>query len=885
MKRALLAVVVLATAVVTVGPASAVYPQEPRVAVYVPTNTALPSGVAWTQDAIRGIVEEMFRADGTPYRILRDADLTGGALVDGTVPRYPIFVSLAGGNASAGAVGAMRTYADRGGFIFAGSTTANVLGDVLGVSSPVLYPNDIFDAVESDPTGRVLTDIPRERFNWQMPKTNDEMPLPPGSAGYIPGYRPGGNFHVGVMPTSAQTLAVGADSETGTTRTILTRNNRTVFYGALQPFLGIGGYDSAGYAYILLRNTIEWAFDAHTQPLIRLAPWRYEHNSAAVFRHDLENYTCTNGQCGSHVHNIDKSVAAETLYGARGDYVFASGSLRNPPRDPNCNGTADFTEADYSATVAELQWAVRQGAVIMPHAGGVAVPAFGPYRCWHWGPDEHTDPTVSFETLRRSFEEVEAWVGTSNPRVFISPGWNATTKRSLDQLDQLERGGVMAAGEQSLGLTAFRTVSPIDGTLHETVTLPVSNVYVPRDPNGAFKEYRQLPSQDLGEIHADWQYNGWPNYPDSQEGPNDPAFETYHRRAANLRYSRAGLVNVYSHELTIHPNDGGNIVEDSLAYVTSLPDIWKTTHPEVAQWYDARSRITLSPSVGTNGEARANVGAVIPGASVDVRLPGLTDHKTVAVEVRRGGTLLVENVDWRRSQTGIRVRAGSGEIEVKQTSRSPGTTAPPDSSTTTTSTSTTVPSGGGGITLNVTSTTSSSMALDWNDVGPTPYKVMVARGGGNFFDWATGLENSAFTVTPLQTDVWRAKVVNAGGVESNIVCRDLATLADCGGGGGATTTTTSTTVPSGGGGPTGLTIEGRTDSTVDLRWNAVSGATEYRAYVSSTSGSGYFLWASGFTGTSATLYSLTGGPWYVVVRAVVSGSETANSNEVVALDV
>ncbi len=61
----------------------------------------------------------------------------------------------------------------------------------------------------------------------------------------------------------------------------------------------------------------------------------------------------------------------------------------------------------------------------------------------------------------------------------------------------------------------------------------------------------------------------------------------------------------------------------------------------------------------------------------------------------------------------------------------------------------------------------------------------------------------------------------------------------------------------------------------------MAGAAEYRAYVSRTSGSGYFLWASGLSGTSATLYSLTG-DFYVVLRAVVGGVESANSNEVLA---
>ncbi len=60
----------------------------------------------------------------------------------------------------------------------------------------------------------------------------------------------------------------------------------------------------------------------------------------------------------------------------------------------------------------------------------------------------------------------------------------------------------------------------------------------------------------------------------------------------------------------------------------------------------------------------------------------------------------------------------------------------------------------------------------------------------------------------------------------------------------------------------------------------MTGASEYRVYASRTSGSGYFLYASGFTGTSADLYGLTG-KFYIVVRAVKNGVESPNSNEVV----
>src|SRR3712207_6683078 len=130
--------------------------------------------------------------------------------------------------------------------------------------------------------------------------------------------------------------------------------------------------------------------------------------------------------------------------------------------------------------------------------------------------------------------------------------------------------------------------------------------------------------------------------------------------------------------------------------------------------------------------------------------------------------------------------------------------------------------------------------------------------------WASGFTTTSATLFSLTGDRYVVVRAVVGGVESP---NSNEVLASADG-----------SVPTA---PANLAVTGRTSSTVGLRWDPVAGASEYRAYVSNTSGSGYMLWASGFTTTSATLFSLTGDR-YVVVRAVVGGVESPNSNEVLA---
>lgn len=82
--------------------------------------------------------------------------------------------------------------------------------------------------------------------------------------------------------------------------------------------------------------------------------------------------------------------------------------------------------------------------------------------------------------------------------------------------------------------------------------------------------------------------------------------------------------------------------------------------------------------------------------------------------------------------------------------------------------------------------------------------------------------------------------------------------------------------------PTGLTAIA-SDAKVDLTWGAVTEATSYNVYRSTTSGGTYTKIADNVTGTTYTDSSVTNGTtYYYVVTAVSTGGESANSNEVSA---
>ena len=99
-------------------------------------------------------------------------------------------------------------------------------------------------------------------------------------------------------------------------------SGRFIYHSILNPIVGAGGYDSGMYAYTIYRSAVEWAFEAANLPIVKRSPWPYAYDAAFMVRHDFENYL---GAVGG---TIESSAQYEHSVGAKGDYYFCTGILR-----------------------------------------------------------------------------------------------------------------------------------------------------------------------------------------------------------------------------------------------------------------------------------------------------------------------------------------------------------------------------------------------------------------------------------------------------------------------------------------------------------------------------------------------------------------------------
>ena len=166
------------------------------------------------------------------------------------------------------------------------------------------------------------------------------------------------------------------------------------------------GLGAPTYAYSIFRNAIEWAFQSDNRPVVKLSPWPYPYQAAVMFRHDLEAIP-------SLINSIESSAQFENQNGAKGDYYFCTGCLRE-----------DYSPAARTNEIASLKRAISlYGATISSHNGGLTnINTYAPslpiieqlfgfdpnwytsvnpygydqaygfiptdYDYWHWGPDE-----------------------------------------------------------------------------------------------------------------------------------------------------------------------------------------------------------------------------------------------------------------------------------------------------------------------------------------------------------------------------------------------------------------------------------------------------------------------------------------------------------------
>ena len=183
-----------------------------------------------------------------------------------------------------------------------------------------------------------------------------------------------------------------------------------------------------------------------------------------------------------------------------------------------------------------------------------------------------------------------------------------------------------------------------------------------------------------------------------------------------------------------------------------------------------------------------------------------------------------------------------------------------------------------------TSTASYRPVLEISYIVPVPAitsGTTTTATNGSAFTYTITASNSptSYTATNLPTGLSLNTSTGIISGTPSVTGTFSATIAATNSNGTGTATLTITVQPSFSTTPSGLNASGG-NGVVSLRWSAGSGTSSYNVKRSTTSGTGYSTVASGVAVTNYSDATVTNGTtYYYVVSAVVSGSESANSNE------
>ena len=629
---------------------------DPVVAIHVSENTqALESMVAtpptptgsgwsgyewfytsWHYSVAYDSLKEALSSAGIPFVVVTDANIIAGNLLraDGT-PRYPILFSLNTEAIDDAEVDPLRDYVDAGGFLFVGASafTRNLNGTTrtefalateMGMST--VY-SDLMNWVTNtqftkSTDHRLVTGIPAGSLGWRMPLTAEQIPwgVSPGHSGHW------SHYIFTTQVTTATLIAQGSSYPLLTTRQYGQGN--FIYYSPINPLIGYGAFDPSMYSYLIFRNAIDWAFESAGLPVISLSPWRYQYDAAFVIRHDFENYQ-------DRIRDIKNSAIFENSHGAKGDYYFCTGTLRDEM-------------ADKATVIADIQTAVSTyGATIGSHNGGLLNPVNGSlivsdYDYWHWGPDEALDTspsgypngrTYAKTSITSSYTDIEGWlagldngragcgVAANCPRIWASPYFNSTREDSHAILNELS---VITAGEQR--------ISPFPSWTISTVT-----------PGGRYPQLTLPPSE-------------WFASSTVSQALEDHTSETM-RAAVDFYYNLGALINIYHHK----SSTATALTQEYVTYPMAKPRIWATNSVGVYDWWVARSVVTITPSFSTSGGlnvAQVTIaGATDSNTAVDLEMAGWSSG-TGSLQVLLNGSP-ADPADYRVTSKGIKVKVGS----------------------------------------------------------------------------------------------------------------------------------------------------------------------------------------------------------------------------------
>jgi len=592
---------------------------------------------AWHYFVAYESLKEALRSDGTPFVQVSDAEIIAGNLLcpDGS-PRYPILISLASEAVADNEIAPLRNYVNAGGFLFIGSSSFTrypdgttrgdfALADEMGLhmvnqNLQNWYQSGEFTKIFDH---RIVSHIPNTWLQWRMPLTSEEI-----SWGISPEHQLHEYHYVWqVLAGDADVLAIGYQG-----RPLITTKSYGagyfIYHGAMQPLIGHGGNDPGMYAYLIYRNAIEWAFETAALPLIKLSPWRYQYDAAYMVRHDFENDDTL-------IRSIEASSQYEHSVGAKGDYFFCTGTLREQMGDP-------------MVTVPSIRRAVSDyGATIGSHNGGLKNPTnpdLNPesYDYWHWGPDEVLDvipmgyfdgAAYALESIAISFEDIEGWfAGVDNgrpgcgalencPRIWASPRFNSTREDSYAILQEL---GAVAMSEQKISCFPHWTLSTkTPGAVYSHISLPVSDWFVGNGISHSIEHHTSATMRNL----VDWYYD------------------------------MGALVNLYGHG----PSHTG-LQQEYVIYVAAKPRIWATNSVGIYDWWLSRSNLNLTASNDNVDNVSVAIAAVSgvtdQNTSIEVTIPGWDISLSHNVEVFFDG-IPANPAEYRYTDYGVKCRLGS----------------------------------------------------------------------------------------------------------------------------------------------------------------------------------------------------------------------------------
>ncbi len=601
----------------------------------------------WHYYNMTDYLEEALRSDGTPYVVVKDADISAGNLLnaDGS-PKYPIVISLASEAINNNEITPLLNYVSAGGFLFVGSSsfTRNpdgtnrgdfAIASAMGLHSATTNLNNwLQDTTLTKQTQHLLvSQIPNVPIFWWMPATNDDtswgISLPGETTHYSTGNAPAVTSHYiwGATAGSATVILTGDNNVPYLTTTAYGKGN-FVYDAAMQPIQGNGGWAPSMFAYGIFRNAIQWAFATSNLPIVKVSPWPYQYNAAYEVRHDFEDYQ-------TDISQIAASAQAEHQVGALGDYYFCTGTLRTEMNnDP--------------AVIASLQQAVTlYGATIGSHNGGLQNPnnpalQVSDYDFWHWGPDEAlNDQPAGYASgsayakasLSQSFSDIDGWLTgyETNRRTYVSPYFNGTREGTSQILQQL---GVLTSGDQKVGPFPHWTVSAqTKGKLYSFVTLPVSEWFI--DGNIAQSQETDIPP---------------------------PWTESTLESAVDYYYNLGGLINFYSHE----PSTNSNIYQYVL-YSAAKPAVWPVNSMTVYNWWTRRTPVKVSPSYTIAANrfiTTATIsGATDPNTAIELVIPNWPVASN-GIQVELNGSFASPN-SYRIYNQGIKVLVGTNVTSVQ----------------------------------------------------------------------------------------------------------------------------------------------------------------------------------------------------------------------------